>query len=321
MGGGPQLGFSGVREHAQYFLSRGADAANKGDYKVARLQFENALKVTGDLPAMRSHALLCLGDVAFDQSQYKTAEQFYNRSMKGLQKVGITDTRLIIAKGRFSKARISQDLGYPQHAHSLAEDALGAFEELQQYDLAAIGYNLFGVLAWQQGDKRKGLNYINKSIKIKEQNNMTRGVAASKMLRALITARAQGQNPFCTSSSLDDLRNARGTYEAGDVNGLAKTSYVFGRVFECTPLHQNQAVGWYAKTLELCDKHHFLKGKAVALQGLARTAQYDFFGEERPLSASEYHSEAVKIFKKLGCNPAHIPKTPSSLDKILETFV
>lgn len=300
-----------IREAAQRTLARAEEKVNTGHYATGKKLYRQVVALCDGLcPDLVGTAYFNQGNIALDESEYDEALALYGLALGSF---GIrNDWKVRAAQTTFQLGRVFHAQGYLESAELAAIPAVRKLEEQKEERSVAIGYNLLAMMEWQRDHPRKALAYVNKSLEIKEKFGMERGIAASLVLRSLVTSNTQFFSRYQNDRVFHDINRAIEIYKAAnDWLGLGHLFYASGRIHEVW-LGRDEAETEYRRTLDVASsqQHPFPKGKAVALQGLARR-----HGNRK------YHREAVKIFKKLGCNPEHIPKTPTSLDKILETFI
>ena len=284
-------------------------AGNCGLYKESFDIFSKLIQMNkSQNPDIFGEAYHSIGNLHVDKGNYDKALSSYRQAIKYFDK-----SKEKANKGRsiFQIGRILQNRGYPKEALKYCHSSVRLMKR-KRMDSTSIAYNLMGAIYWQLNRVDIAKKYFDRSLKINESLDGTeRYIATTLRLRSLITTDLVNKGERL--SALDDLREALSVYKKdSDQLGIAKTYYAYGRLYEALG-DLKDAGEFYRKVIDIASPLGAKKGLAVSHKGLARITR-------NLVDKMRHYSIANRLFYRLHSNPKHIPHSPNSLDRYLETF-
>jgi serine phosphatase RsbU (regulator of sigma subunit) len=252
-----------------YFSEMAVDVNPARSLEHAR----KALKISKEIKSLRSEALALhnIGNAYYNLADYKTALDYYLRSLRIKESLGVNKKGLLVSLG--SVGNVFLDLKKPDEAYKYLNQALQIAKEIDHKTGTASALIAIGTVYSEKKDFDKALQYDFQALKIFEETGNTE--AAATCYNNIADA-YQDLGDF-KKSRFYVTKASRLYEETGNVYGMALAYNNMGSLYEKTGEYQ-RAINYYKQGLEKANQIGANDRVLAAYKGLAdcykRTGQY-----------------------------------------------
>jgi tetratricopeptide (TPR) repeat protein len=241
-------------------------AVKQGDYRAARLCYEESLAIWRELgdEGGIAQALYGLGGVAFDRGDYADASVAFEESLLIRRAIG---NQSGVAASLSHLGLIAYDRGDHAAARSLHEESLTIRRQLGDKQAIAVSLNNLGLVACELGDLASARKLHEESLALKREVGYREGIVASTSNLGIIAflqgdygaARTLLQESLAMHRALGNKRGA-----ALALNNLGDVAHKEG--------DDRVASALYKESLAIRHEVDDQYGIAICLAGLAKVA-------------------------------------------------
>lgn len=185
-------------------LQAAHQALNEGDLLTAKDRFETVLKTT-TLPAETASALGGLGVIAYHQSSFDLAADYYARSL-ALYREG--HNRAKAAGMLINLGAVALQQGLMVKAQTYLEESLALSRAENDLFKMALGFNLMGGIVSRLGDLERARRYAAEAIEVYRQLGQDEQLAAA-LSNLAITLLALGDHQAAAQHLEESIQIAR----------------------------------------------------------------------------------------------------------------
>lgn len=276
---------------AKFLIDLGSVAGGYyGDYNQAKTYLLEAATYMQQAthPEHGASLFLTLGNVAYEQGDWREAEQYWHEGLEHDDRYGRTNSASISLRRNLGVLAMVQ--GRFDTANTHLNKTLVLARHLNAAETISSTLSILGQVATEQADYTRAQALLEEALFVAREINAPESIA-----QALINLGQCAANSGATSVAANHFQEALTVTQDADLTWLAATGHIYRGEMHLKTGETLAARQDFTTALETAVALEAPEQKAAALFGLARTSFPDDRGQ-----AIRYAQESVAIFDELG---------------------